>query len=116
IVFDESAGTQQLLEEAMTRLLDANSNPIVKREAGGGWLLWGATQTKKSPAFDHFLALCQSESDADYAAFSLTPGENPAILQEEREKLQSIMSKESYEIRMLGHGSAAGSMALYPQW
>ncbi len=116
IVFDESAGTEQLLEEAMTRLLDANSNETVLREAGGGWLYWGATQTKKSPAFERFLALCVSGSNVEYAGFSLVPGENPAILQEEREKLAAIMSKESYEIRMLGHGSAAGSMALYPQW
>jgi hypothetical protein len=116
IVLDESAGTEQLLEELMTRLLDANSNETVLREAGGGWLLWGATQTKKSPAFERFLALCQSGVNAEYAAFSLQPGENPAILQEEREKLGAIMSKESYEIRMLGHGSASGAMALYPQW
>lgn len=116
IVFDESAGTEQLLEEAMTRLLDANSNEQVLREAGGGWLLWGATQTKKSPAFERFLALCMSGTNPEYAGFSLVPGENPAILQEEREKLAAIMSKESYEIRMLGHGSAAGAMALYPQW
>ncbi len=116
IVFDESAGSDQLLEEAMVRLLDTNSNEQVLREAGGAWLMWGATQTKKSPAFERFLALGQSGANAEYAAFSLVPGENPAILQEEREKLAAIMSKESYEIRMLGHGSAAGAMALYPQW
>lgn len=116
VVLDESAGTEQLLEELMTRLLDANSNEQVLREAGGAWVLWGATQTKKSPAFERFLALCQSGTSPEYAAFSLQPGENPAILQGEREKLAAIMSKESYEIRMLGHGSAAGAMALYPQW
>lgn len=116
IVFDESAGTEQLLEEAMTRLLDANSNETVLREAGGGWIIWGATQTKKSPAFERYLEVCLSGVNAEYAGFSLVPGENPAILQEEREKLAAIMSKESYEIRMLGHGSAAGAMALYPQW
>lgn len=116
IVFDESAGTEQLLEEAMTRLLDANSSPIVKAEAGGAWVMWGATQTKKSPAFERFLALGQSGANPDYAAFDLLPGENPAIDQAEREKMAAIMSKDSYEIRMLGHGSAAGAMALYPQW
>lgn len=116
IVFDESAGTEQLLEEAMTRLLDANSNEQVLREAGGGWLFWGATQTKKSPAFEKFLALCLSGSNPEYAGFSLVPGENPAILQEEREKLAAIMSEETYNVRMLGHGSAASNMALYPQW
>lgn len=116
VVLDESAGTEQLLEEIMVRLLDSNSNDQIIREAGGAWLIWGATQTKKSPAFERFLALCQSGSDPDYAAFSLVPGENPAIRQDEREKLAAIMSKESYEIRMLGHGSAAGAMALYPQW
>ncbi len=116
IVFDESAGTEQLLEEAMTRLLDANSNAVVNAEAGGAWVLWGATQTKKSPAFERFLALGQSGTNPEYAAFDLIPGENPAIDQAERDKMSAIMSKESYEVRMLGHGSAASNMALYPQW
>ncbi len=116
IVFDESAGTEQLLEEAMTRLLDANSNATINAEAGGAWIMWGATQTKKSPAFERFLALGQSGSNPEYAAFDLLPGENPAIDQAEREKMSAIMSKESYEVRMLGHGSAASNMALYPQW
>lgn len=116
IVFDESAGTEQLLEEAAVRLLDTNSNSQVVAEAGGAWVLWGATQTKKSAAFERFLALCLSGSNPEYAGFSLLPGENPAIDQAEREKLASILSKESYEVRMLGHGSAASNMALYPQW
>ncbi len=116
VILDESAGTELLLEELMTRLLDANSNEQILREAGGAWLIWGATQTKKSPAFERFLALCQSGTNPDYAAFDLAPGENPAILSSERDKLSAIMSKESYEVRMLGHGSAASNMALYPQW
>ncbi len=116
VVLDESAGTEELLTELAVRLLDANSNEQVRREAGGAWIMWGATQTKKSPAFERFLALGQSGTDPDYAAFDLLPGENPAIDQAEREKLSAIMSKESYEVRMLGHGSAASNMALYPQW
>ncbi len=116
VVLDESAGTDELLTELAVRLLDANSNEQVNREAGGAWIMWGATQTKKSPAFERFLALGQAGSDPDYAAFDLLPGENPAIDQAEREKLATIMSKESYEVRMLGHGSAASNMALYPQW
>lgn len=116
IVFDESAGNEKLLSEAMTRLLDANSHPIIRAEAGGGWLIWGATQTKKTPAFERFLAVCSSGTNPEYQAFSLVPGENPAIRQDEREKMAVIMDKDEYEIRMLGHGSAAGAMALYPQW
>lgn len=116
VVLDESAGTDELLTELAVRLLDANSNEQVNREAGGAWILWGATQTKKSPAFERFLALGKSGDNPDHAAFDLISGENPAIDQAEREKLATILSKESYEIRMLGHGSAAGAMALYPQW
>lgn len=116
IVFDESAGTQKLLSEAMTRLLDAHSHPQIREECGGGWLIWGATQTKKSPAFEHFLSICQAGDNPEYQAFSLLPGENPAIRQDEREKMAVVMDKEEYEVRMLGHGSAASNMALYPQW
>ena len=116
IVFDESAGSEQLLTESASRLLDANSNETIRREAGGAWIVWAATQTKKSPAFERFLAICQSGEDKDYAAFTLSPNENPAIDVTEREKMATILSKEEYEIRMLGHGSAAGAMMLYPQW
>ncbi len=88
----------------------------MRREAGGAWIIWAATQTKKSPAFERFLAICQSGQDKDYASFTLSPNENPAIDAREREKMATILSKDEYEIRMLGHGSAAGAMALYPQW
>lgn len=118
IVFDESAGTEQLLEEAMTRLLDANSNPTVRAEAGGGWIIWGATQTKNTAAFERFLALGESDDPLhhEYAAFTLKPDENPAIDMAERRKMAVVMSEESYNIRMLGHGSAASYMAVWPQW
>lgn len=118
VILDESAGSEQLLEELVARLLDANSNPQVRREAGGAWLLWGATQTKKSPAFEHFLSLCQNEAEQynDYAAFTLPPGENPAIDEAERNKLSTIMSEDAFKIRMQGHGSAASAMAVFPQW
>lgn len=116
IVFDESAGNEKLLSEAMTRLLDANSHPVIREEAGGGWLIWGATQTKKTPAFERFLAVCEAGDNPEYQAFSLVPGENPAIRQDEREKMAVIMDKDEYEVRMLGHGSAASNMSLYPQW
>ena len=118
VVIDESAGNPALLAEIMVRLLDANSNEQVNREAGGAWLLWAATQTKKSPAFEQFLSICQSDAEEhkDYEAFTLLPGENPAIDQAEREKLAIILSEDDYKIRMEGHGSAATAMSLYPQW
>lgn len=117
-VLDESAGTEKLLTELMARLLDANSHPVVQREAGGAWVLWGATQTKKSPAFEQFLSLGQSETPehSEYAAFTLIPDENPSVSIEERQKLAVMMSEDEYKIRMEGHGSAASAMAVYPQW
>jgi hypothetical protein len=118
IVLDEAAGNEKLIAECGARLLEANSHPTIKREAGGGWLLWPASETKLNPTFSLLKEKCKSEDPAyaDYACFWLPPNENPAIDVAEREKLRTLMSEEDYKIRMEGSSSAGSSMALWPQW
>lgn len=118
IVLDEAAGNEKLIAECGARLLEANSHPTIKREAGGGWLLWPASETKLNPTFSLLKEKCQSEDPeyADYRCFWLPPNENPAIDVKEREKLRTLMSEEDYKIRMEGSSSAGASMAVYPQW
>lgn len=118
ILFDESAGSQQLVDEAGARLLDANSNPQVREQAGGGWIYWSATENKKTMAFEQYMSRCDSNDPQfdDMAAFTLSPTENPAIDQREREKLKALMSDDAYRIRMAGGTSITDVMAVYPQW
>ena len=116
IALDESAGTQQLIDECMVRLLDAHSHPMVKSACGGGWLDWGATETKLNEAFSAFRAKAQDDQCADYAEFVIPPDENPAIDPAEREKYKQVLSEDVYNTRMAGEGGALDSLLLYPQY
>lgn len=118
IDIDEAAGNKKLIAECGARLLEANSHPTVRKEAGGGWLLWQASETKLNPTFSELKEKCLSDDPeyADYKCFWLPPNENPAIDVGEREKLRTLMDDDEYKIRMEGSGSAGSTMALYPQW
>lgn len=115
IAIDEAAGTNELLMEAMTRLLDANSNQQIQREAGGGWLIWGTTPTMINPALESLMQKAAAGSP-DIAAFNITPAENPAISVAERERMRQFMDEDTYNIRMVGDTSAMGGARVYPQW
>lgn len=118
IVLDEAAGNDKLIAECGSRLLEANSHPKIKAEAGGGWLLWPATETKLNNTFIDLKEKCLNQDPlyADYRAFFLPPNENPAIDVAEREKLRTLMSADEYKIRMEGTASAGDTMQLWPQF
>ena len=116
IALDESAGTQNLIDECMVRLLDAHSHPGVKASCGGGWLDWGATETKLNDAFTEFRAKCEDPDCQDYAAFWIKPDENPAIDPEERAKYAQILSPDAFRARMEGEGGAHEALLVYPQY
>lgn len=118
IVADEAVGGLQFITECATRLLDANSHPVVVREAGGGWFLWGATQNKDNPALDQLVdqVLADPEKYSDYEVFTLTPEDNPAISKDERQKLRLLMTDDEFEVRMQGTATTGGQMAVFPQW
>lgn len=118
---DEQAGTQRLIDESMSRLLDANNNPLVKREANGGWFMWSTSETLINDAWDRLKNLALDPEKAwpngGPAFFSISPEENPAISAESREELRGLMSAEAYEIRMDGTGAARDSVMIYGrQW
>ena len=116
VALDESAGTQSLIDECMVRLLDAHSHPDVKKACGGGWLDWGATETKLNDAFTTFRAKCEDDSFDDYAAFWIKPDENPSIDPAEREKYRQVLSEDAFRARMEGEGGAQEALAVYPQF
>ena len=118
IVVDEAVGSSLFVAECATRLLDANSNPKVCAECGGGWMLWGATQNKDNPALDQLVDNITNypEKYADFAVFRLTAGDNKAVSQVEREKLRLLMSEDDYKVRMEGTESVGGQMRVFPQW
>jgi hypothetical protein len=117
IVFDESAGSQKLIEEAYVRLLDANSNEQVVREAGGAWMLWGTTEDDFNPSLQWFKERCEDERIEDHEAFLLKPEDNESnVPMAERERLRGNLSGNEFAVRMLGEGSVGDELRVYPQW
>ena len=117
IVFDESAGSQKLIEEAYVRLLDANSNEQIVREAGGAWILWGTTEDDFNKSLEWFKGRCEDPKIEDHESFLLTPDDNEAnVPMKERERLRGNMDQSHFDVRMLGKGSMGDEMRVYPQY
>lgn len=117
IVLDESEVQKDLITEMYRGLLDANSDDDIVREAGGGWMAWGATETTTNAPLQDFITLCEDPEKTDWEAFRLVQDENPAIKGEERERLRVAFSEEDYKVRMEGTEGYADRLAIYgKQW
>lgn len=117
VCVDEDAGTPRLITEMYSRLLDANSDPDIVREAGGGWLLWGATNTEVNDAFMLFQKQCRDPDFPDHEEFVIDPAENKAIKIEERVKLLPILGEETYQVYQQGTVGAINKLLIYgKQW
>lgn len=115
VAIDEQAGEQKLIDECLSRMLDANSDEVVRREAGGAWLLWSTSETLVNPAWDGMRSRADAGNpEVDY--FFIGADENPAISLDERHKMKDLMSDDAYSIRMEGQGSQSGQMLVYPQF
>ncbi len=115
---DESEGSVQMMNEWYARLLDANDDPDIIREAGGGWILWGFTPTTANPAATRYLELCDSTDPktADWQAFRITADE-AVVSKSERERLRVALSEEDYAVRMEGEASFLDRLLIYGrQW
>lgn len=117
IYIDEAAGTKELLTECFRRLLETNSHPDIRREAGGGFISWSATETKINDAFIEFIDKCGDPAYPEYKLFKIAPNENIAIDQAERDKMAQNMSADDYKVSMLNQGRAYDKYAIYgAQW
>ncbi len=119
IALDESEVSKTFIMEMYRGLLDANSDEDIVREAGGGWLAWGATETTTNAPLQEFIQLCEStEPNAkDWEAFRLIKDENPAISADERERFRVAFTEEDYKVRMEGTEGYADRLAIYgKQW
>jgi hypothetical protein len=115
VCIDEQAGSRQLIDECIARMLDANSDQTVRAEAGGAWMLWSTSETMVNDTWDDLKGKAlDGHVDIDY--FFIASDENPAINVDERTRLKGIISDEAYDIRMTGTGSTSGNMLVYPQF
>jgi hypothetical protein len=117
IILDESEGNVSLLNELYPRLLDANKDPDIVAQAGGGWILWGATPTTANAALTKFIADCDDPKLEDWAGFRLSDDDGSEIDRVERERLRPAFSDDDYELRMRGTTSFVDRLLIYgKQW
>lgn len=115
VYFDEAAGTHELLTECFRRVLESNSHPGIKAEAGGGFISWSATETKINDAFIAFIDKCMDPAYQEYELFKIGANENIAIDKDERAKMAQNMSADDYKVSMLNQGRAYDKYAIYGQ-
>lgn len=113
VKFDEVAGSKELFTECFRRVLETNSHPGVKEEAGGAFIDWSATETKGSEVYSEWYEKALNPDFAEYAVYKLDPSENKAIDMAEREKMAQNLSAEDYQISMLGRGRFADRLLIY---
>lgn len=117
IILDEAEGNMNLLNELYPRLLDANKDPEIVAQAGGGWLLWGATPTTANVALMKFIQDCDDPKIPDWQGFRLNDGDGDAKDKQERERLRTAFSDEDYALRMQGSASFVDRLLVYgKQW
>lgn len=119
IILDEAEGDENLINELYPRLLDANKDPTIIAEAGGGWILWGATPTTQNKALAKFIETCdaQTPETSDWEAFRFGVDEGSALDLSERERLKAAFSDEDYELRMRGTTQFTDRLLIYgKQW
>lgn len=113
IKIDEVAGSKELFTEFFRRVLETNSHPGVKEQAGGAFIDWSATETKGNETYSEWMEKAQSAEFTEYGFFKLDPSENKAIDMDERLKMAQNMSAEDYNISMLGKGRFADRLLIY---
>ncbi len=117
IILDEAEGNMNLLNELYPRLLDANKDPEIVAQAGGGWLLWGATPTTANVALMKYIADCDDPKLEDWQGFRLNDSDGDALDLAERERLRPAFSDEDFELRMKGTANFVDRLLIYGrQW
>ncbi len=117
IILDESEGNVNLLNELYPRLLDANKDQEIVDQAGGGWILWGATPTTANAALTKFISDCDDPKLEDWAGFRLTDEDGDEADRRERERLRPAFSDDDFELRMKGTTTFVDRLLIYgKQW
>ena len=113
IILDEADGDESLLGELYPRLLDANKDPDIVAQAGGGWLLWGATPTTSNRALTKFIENCNNAEHTDWQGFLFNASDGDKVDLAERERLRPAFSDEDFKVRMSGSASFVDRLLIY---
>lgn len=109
-LIDEAAGTKQLLNELMMRMIVAQS------DVGRPWagcIIWAATGAIFNEAYDDFRDKCMDPRQPDYELFDLQRGENPALSKEMLDRMATSIGERESAIRIEGKSTRGSDILVY---
>lgn len=109
-LIDEAAGTQQLLNELMMRLIVAQSD---ESRPGAGSILWPATGAIVNEAYDDFRTKCMDPKYQDYELFDIQRGENPALSKAMLDRMATSLGEREAQIRIEGKTTRGSDILVY---
>lgn len=109
-LIDEAAGTQQLLNELMMRLIVAQSD---ESRPWAGCVLWPATGAIVNEAYDDFRTKCMDPKFPDYELFDIQRGENPALSKLMLDRMATSLGEREAKIRIEGKTTRGSDILVY---
>lgn len=110
---DEANGNDELGDEILGRISDAQSDPL---RPGAGYIVWTATATLENTEFYEYKKRCE-EGAFQHELFCIPPDESPIVTKEVRENMRALMSPEAAAIRLDGTGTFRDTILVFrEQW
>lgn len=114
VFIDESAGRQDVLDELRPRLGEARET-----DSRAGRISWFATETEANPAYEKFLSDCRDEEKPDHQLFTVDESifdRGSVMTRDTWENLYDGVDDEEKQIRLLGTGSRAAGLRVFPEF
>lgn len=117
VIRDEVAGSENMGNELVPRLVASHSRTLSGQQPWGGRMWWAATETKFNEEWNDFKTRCKSSVE-DHAVYNPQPEEaHGYVSMQAREAMKNSMSKEAYAIRGVGNLDAGDLVQIYgKQW
>lgn len=117
VVRDEVAGSENMGNEIVPRIVAAHSRALSGQQPWGGNMWWAATETKYNEEWSEYKKRCETLVE-DHIAFHPQPEEAAAyVSMQAREAMQLSMSADAYAIRGRGDLDAGDLVQIFgKQW
>ena len=117
VIRDEVAGSENMGNELVPRLVASHSRTLSGQQPWGGRMWWAATETKFNEEWNDFKTRCKSSVE-DHAIYNPKPEEARAyVSMEARQAMSTTMSASAYKIRGTGEMDAGDLVQIYgKQW
>jgi hypothetical protein len=117
VIRDEVAGSENMGNELVPRLVASHSRMLSGEQPWGGRMWWAATETKFNEEWNDYKTRCKSNVE-DHAVYNPKPEEaHSYVSMEARQAMSTTMSASAYKIRGTGELDAGDLVQIYgKQW